>query len=539
MNSIRLLDCTLREAPIDGLKWGGLSICKMIYGLSEAGVDIIECGFLKNVLYEEGSGLFSAPSQISEYIKVKKENTLYAAMVDYGRFDVDLLPQNDGSSIDLIRICFKKDEINEIISYAEKIKQKGYLISIQHVNTVAYSDQELIDFIGQVNVLKPYSYAIVDTFGSMYFDDVIRLTRLVDEHLNSDIILGLHTHNNLMLANANAESFVECLCGKRNIIIDSSLFGCGRGAGNANTELLAEYLNKKKEKNYDIDLMLDLIDTVINAAKKKAVWGYSIPNFIAGLCDAHSFNVKYLTQRHNIKSKDLRCIIEMLDENQRSKYDYALLDRLYVEYFNKSVDDEDEYDYLTKRLQGKAILLLAPGSSIIEERDTIDGFIRNNDPVVIGVNNYIDGIHCDYVFYSGIRRYELMKYRDVKRPTVLKTSNIKSQLYEDEIVFDYGKLIKFGWTFLDSSIVLLLRLLSRCDVRSVYIAGLDGYGPSGEAFYDQELETGLTYAERCQVTEENSSMLGDFLHENSGFDIHFITKSIYDEKLKGVGVEKI
>ena len=46
-NSFKLLDCTLREAPLDRLMWGDMAIKKTVNGLENANVDIIELGFLK------------------------------------------------------------------------------------------------------------------------------------------------------------------------------------------------------------------------------------------------------------------------------------------------------------------------------------------------------------------------------------------------------------------------------------------------------------------------------------------------------------
>ena len=86
--TISLLDCTLREAPVDGLLWGAEFIEKFIFGLEEANVDIIEIGFLKNTEYKEGSTIFSTPTQIEKYIPLHAKSQ-YVARGDYGRFNVD------------------------------------------------------------------------------------------------------------------------------------------------------------------------------------------------------------------------------------------------------------------------------------------------------------------------------------------------------------------------------------------------------------------------------------------------------------------
>ena len=75
MEKFKLLDCTLREAPLDGLMWGDMTIRKMIRGLEEANVDIIEVGFLKDDLYVFGSTSFQKVEEIRPYLKeIKMQN---------------------------------------------------------------------------------------------------------------------------------------------------------------------------------------------------------------------------------------------------------------------------------------------------------------------------------------------------------------------------------------------------------------------------------------------------------------------------------
>lgn len=534
-NNIKLLDCTLREAPLKDLMWGELPIYKVINGLERAKVDIIEVGFLKNSQYKTGSTSFQRVEEIRPYLNHKKENMLYTALVDYGRYDLKYLSEYDKTSIDAIRVCFKHNEINEVLSYAKAIKEKGYQVCIQHVDTMGFSDETIVRFIHEVNKLKPFAYSVVDTFGAMYGSDAAHYTELAAGELDAEIWLGFHAHNNLILADANVQQFIEKFAHNRKIIVDASLYGCGRSAGNAHTELVAQYMNRKQKAGYDINEILDLIDTVITAAKEKTSWGYSIPYFIAGIHNAHTFNVKQLLKRHNLKSKDLQGIIEKLDEVQKKSYDYALLEKLYIEYFDKPVDDFSAISYLEEMWKDRTILLLAPGRSVKEYKKQIDEFITEKTPVVIGVNNLIDGYFFDYIFYSGAVRYQNLPYQDYKAagsPKIILSSNIKENAEGDELIVSYRSLVKFGWVNLDSSAILLLRLLQRCGVDEIYIAGMDGYKNFGQAFYKNELDTGLDEKTRDEHTRDNLSMMKDMKQTNPNFTLHFLTESVYEELLK-------
>ena len=403
---INLLDCTLREAPINGLVLGKNYIKKFIKALESANVDIIECGFLKNLPHNPDSTIFQYVEEIEPYLQNKKAGTLYVALVDYGRYDLKYLSDYDGKSIDGIRICFKKDERFKVFEYAKAIKDKGYKVFFQNVDTMSYSDIELLEVIEKVNELKPYAYSIVDTFGAMYAEDLRHIYSIVNHNLDKDIILGFHAHNNLMLANANTQEFVNLACNEREINIDSSILGCGRGAGNPHTECLAEFLNKKFGQNKDLDALLDIIDYLMPKFIQECEWGYSIPYFLSGIHSSHVFNVNHLLRRHNIKSKDLRAIIEKLDNKQKKAYDYKLLERLYVEHFDREIDDKKSLEDLSAKLRDREILLLVPGKTLSSQKDKVEYFIQSKNPIVIFVNNYISKFHSDYIFFSGVNRYQ-------------------------------------------------------------------------------------------------------------------------------------
>lgn len=531
MNNIKILDCTLREAPLEQLMWGTASIRKILDGLQKAGIDIIEVGFLKNEAYQVGSTSFQTVEEIKPYLVDKDKNITYVALVDYGRYDIDNLSDYDGESIDAIRVCFKHAEIDKVLAYAQKIRDKGYGVCIQHVDTMGYTDEEITLFIEEVNRFNPLAYSIVDTFGAMYSDELQHYITLVSQKLDKNIMLGLHAHNNLLLADANAQTFVQLLGNERRIIVDVSLYGCGRGAGNAHTELITQYLNRKHKGNYDIDEILDLIDTVINATQKKTNWGYSIPYFISGMYNAHTFNVKHLLKRHNIKSRDLRAIIEKLDEKKKKEYDYQLLDKLYIEYFDRYVDDKDAIDKLKNMFDGRKILFLGPGETVCTQKKDILSFIMQNNPIVIGINNMIDGYKLDFLFYSSSIRYQNLKYQDIEmcvEPQIIVTSNIVNKSKINEIVVNYSSLIQPGWVNVDSSFILAIRLLIRCGIFEVYVAGMDGYREFGNSFYKNELDTNLDKESRDLSTEDNISMLKNIISNYPQFRMYFLTETVYN-----------
>ncbi|MCQ2522901.1 MAG: hypothetical protein MJ123_01065 [Lachnospiraceae bacterium] len=528
---ISLLDCTLREAPIENMCMGEHTSGRLLSGLSKADVDIIECGYLKNASHISGSTIFNTVEEISSFIGSKKSNVSYVALVDYGRYDLKYLSDNPGNSIDGIRICFKKGEQKDVISYAEEIIKRGYKVFIQHVDTADYSDQEILEFIGWINTIKPYAYSIVDTFGAMYTDDVRRIAHLVDYNLDRSIKLGFHGHNNLLMANANAQALVSELFHKRDVIIDASLLGCGRGAGNANTELIASFLNSRYQTNYDLNVLLDIIDDDMPSLSKLCSWGYSMPYVISGLHSTHVFNVNYLLKKHNIKLNDLRSIIESLDGIQRKKYDYELLDELYMNYFGERVDDSEARFYM-QGISNRSILLLAPGKTLVKERDKIESFIEKKKPFVIAINGKMDNFNEDAVFFGSCKRYDYYTetYKNATAKCIV-SSNIKRESGEEELIVDFQTIAKKGWVNYDSSAVLLIRFLLQNKCKDIYIAGMDGFSRNkSENYFSETFVNDVLPDNLILLDKELREMLTELREESHmcGGKIRLVTHSHYE-----------
>lgn len=531
-NKIHLLDCTLREAPVKEGQFGDCFIGKFIAGLENSGINMIEVGFLKNEMHVPGSTIFQRVEEVKGYIR-RIAGVQYVMLIDYGKYDVENLSNYDGKSIDVIRICFKKGEQNEAIELAQKIMDKGYQVCIQHVDTLGYSDDEIADILEKVNKLQPYAYSIVDTFGAMYMDDVERLLQIVDKYLDKDIIIGFHAHNNLMLADANVQNFIRFMADKRDIMIDASVYGCGRGAGNAHTELVMEFLNKRFNVRYNMDEILDLMDTSISILKSKASWGYSIPYLISGMYKSHVYNVDYLLARHNIKSKNLREIIERLNENERRIYNYPMLEKHYVEYFDHRKEDFQEREWLKNEIGSKEVLLLAPGKSIVQYKDLITDYINKTKPYIINVNNFINNYQRDCIFFCSSKRFEEYKEQVIESRNVIITSNIIDAVAEKCRCFDYFSLLRFGWINIDNASILLLRLLLQCGVRNISLAGVDGYNYGCSNFYKNQLGVAEYSAQEIdnlnkEIEEMIIQLVGEYSHLTP--NLKFITPSIYSVK---------
>ena len=120
---------------------------------------------------------------------------------------------------------------------------------------------------------------IVDSFGSMYSENIQHLVQKYKKAL-PDKTLGIHAHNNMQLAMSNTISAIIENCN----MLDATLLGMGRGAGNCPIEILIAFLKNPK---YRILPLLDVIQNRIHPLQKDIDWGYHIPYLITGALNEH------------------------------------------------------------------------------------------------------------------------------------------------------------------------------------------------------------------------------------------------------------
>ena len=338
--SVRITDCTIRDGGYLLNKNSDPEFVKgVMKGLAEAGIDFVETGFLQTNV--TGDSLVYADSvDARKYLPEDKGRTNFLGFCDNSRYSPDNLDPYDGKSFKWLRISFAKHEIDGAVDFCQKAQDKGYTVQFNPMDAVSYTDDERAALIEKVNTVKPGSMSIVDTFGAMYLEDLVHIFKQMDKLLDKDIAIGLHSHDNLGLSTALAETMIMLAdeCG-RDVIVDGSLFGMGRGAGNASTELLASYLNKHHKGDYNIQALLDTIQNYIVPLRDHIFWGYDLPMFICGTEHAHVDNVYYMQKNLNCSVKDMYEVIRSMPVAQRTRYgtgysktDFSNLQKVYDEY---------------------------------------------------------------------------------------------------------------------------------------------------------------------------------------------------------------
>lgn len=521
MGKIRLVDSTLRDGGyINDWNFGEDAIRNICRKIGQTGIEAIEVGFIKGNNFSKNRTVFPNIECASELIAPKNPEMLYIGMLDMSDpVPVENLCPYDGKSFDGLRVIFKKSKINEGYEYSKKVKELGYKLFVQLVGTDEYSDVEFVDAIHKFNQINPDAVYIVDSFGVIKRKQFLRLVYLADNNLKPNIALGYHSHNNLQQAFGNTEALAECNL-QRDIFIDACVFGMGRGAGNLNLELFAEYMNENFGTHYSIEPMLEITDEYLNDIYKNNFWGYSLPFYLSASNGCHPNYAIYFGKKDTLTVKSFNELLKSISKEDKVVYVKEKAEKYYLEYQKNFLDDRQTLKMLEAEFNRKKVLLLAPGNSLRDFADEVREYIALEKPIVISLNFISEELPVDYVFSSNMRRY--YRIENTKGIKKIITSNIKEAKEYDYMV-NYASYISEEPDIIDNSGLMALRLLSRIGYKSVAIAGMDGYVREVKAnYYNQMLDFDFKDREK-----RNNLITQELRTIQTKIKLEFITQTSY------------
>lgn len=331
MKKIELLDCTLRDGGyINNWEFGVPAITDISTCMTSGGADIFEIGFLKNESYERGRTVFNRASQIEEIIGEKQSNVSYAAMVEVENpIPLEMLEEYTGKNIDIVRVIVWKRLLQEGFAYCKGIVEKGYRLCVQPARVDQYTDEEFESMCKLFNHIDPMAVYVVDSWGTLGTEQIMHYVKLADKNLKKDIAIGYHGHNNMMQAYGTAVKFIQWET-ERKLIVDASIYGIGRGAGNLNLELIARYLNINNERNYCVDKMIYIYEKYLKSIYQKHSWGYSIPYFLTAVYGCNPNYADYYGRQLRISESRIGNILQQFSEEDKIIFSKKTADR-YIE----------------------------------------------------------------------------------------------------------------------------------------------------------------------------------------------------------------
>lgn len=312
---IKVVDCTLRDGGLVNNFGFTDDFVKDLYHTNiKAGVDYMEFGYKasKEIFSKEdyGKWKFCEEDDIRAIVGNNDFDIKIAVMADVGRTDYknDIIKKED-SVIDLIRTATYIHQIPAAIEMIQDAHEKGYETTVNIMAISKVREEELdngLEILAESDVDIIY---LVDSFGAFYPEQI---RRLADKYMNIaekyGKKIGIHAHNNQQLAFANTIEAVS----KGVSLLDATVSGMGRGAGNCYMESLLAFLRNPK---YNLVPVMDFVQKYIQEEKDKgSVWGYDIPYLLTGVLNSHpSSAIRFMGAKREDYSKFYQELLDNME----------------------------------------------------------------------------------------------------------------------------------------------------------------------------------------------------------------------------------
>ena len=284
---IKVVDCTVRDGGLMNNHRFTDDFVKKVYDAClEAGLDYMEFGYKgsKKIFdpKDYGPWKFCDEESLRRIVGENDTEMKICVMADAERCDYhnDILPKKD-SVIDCIRVACYVHQIPTAIDMVQDAHDKGYETTLNLMAVSAVPDFELNEALEAIAKCPNDLLYIVDSYGSLYSEQVVDLMRRYTKAMKDKKAgVGIHAHNNQQMAFSNTISAII----EGATMLDATMCGLGRGAGNCHMELLLGFLKNPK---FSLRPILKCVEETILPLKKEFDWGYSIPYAITGQLNEH------------------------------------------------------------------------------------------------------------------------------------------------------------------------------------------------------------------------------------------------------------
>jgi 4-hydroxy 2-oxovalerate aldolase len=284
---IKVLDCTIRDGGLMNNHQFDDAVVKAVYtACVEAGVDYMELGYKASqkiiVPGEAGAWKYCREEDMRRIVGDNPTSLKLSVMADAERTDYheDILPKNQ-SVIDLIRVATYISQIPTALEMIKDAHDKGYetTVNLMAISTVPeYELDEGLELLAESEAKAIY---VVDSFGTLYSEQVQYLLRKYLHYCRAaGKEVGMHAHNNLQLAFANT---LDAIVLGANML-DATMAGLGRGAGNCPMELLIGFLHNPK---YKLLPVLRCVQNTVEPLRSKMKWGFDLAYMMTGFLNEH------------------------------------------------------------------------------------------------------------------------------------------------------------------------------------------------------------------------------------------------------------
>ncbi len=459
-----ILDCTLRDGGYyTNWDFDSKLVASYSRAMEELPITYVEIGYRSIPLKGYFGEYFYCPDQVMRELKALMPSKKLAIILnekDTKLEDIEGLLTPAIPYISLIRIAVNPKNFGRAITLARGIKELGFEVAFNVMYMSNWKeDSRFLDLLGEMEDVIDFFY-MVDSFGGITPDEIIEIIAMV--RTKTRVKLGFHGHNNLEMALINTITAIDQGC----VMVDATVTGMGRGAGNLRTELLLTYL---KSKGF-LQVKFTALSNVVGAfedLKRHYGWGTNLPYMFSG---AFSLPQKQVMEWVGMNRYPLGTIINALNNQKESLEDNMELSKL-------SGDDDIE-----------GAIILGGGPSTINHISAIKQLAERNRRLCIihaGVRHavaYLEVENNQYYALAGFESEKLLlnigdvsklKHTCVYPPYPRKMGTvIPDSLSKKSVEL---KAITFTDASSDSPLAIAIQTALDLGVKKLFMAGFDGY----------------------------------------------------------------
>ena len=501
-NMTKLLDCTLRDGGYyTNWDFNSETVDAYIHAMNTLPIDYLELGYRNNPTKEYMGKFGYCPVSVLNHIRQTCTKKLDVMLNEKSTKIEDLktLLKPVVGLVDMIRIAIDPKNFDRAVELAKAVKRMGFEVGF-NVMYMSKWRTEYPDLLKKLSVLNGWCdlFCMVDSFGGITPDDVIRIYKEVRQYTN--VPIGFHGHNNLQLGLINTITAMQLGVD----YVDATILGMGRGAGNLNMELLLTYLNAHNGLQVDFNVLGDVI-TAFTPIYEQHRWGTNLPYMLAGAnCIPQKEVMDWVTNR----VYSFNSIVRALENRKNNTMDNA------------------KYPVFEANRKFKKVLVVGGGNSVKEHLEGIKAFVDADTAIIFSTAR-----HAKLFADTNCQKYYALVGTESRR----MSANVKADGFSDTVIlppypramgtevpgfaeqntFELSS-VDFINDYKDSSTTIAFQLALVIAFRDIFTVGYDGY--PGSVLSEKEMA----------LTHENKAIF-EAAESAYGKKIVSLTPTIYKE----------
>lgn len=508
--SLKVLDCTLRDGGYyNDWNFSAELVESYLKAAQESGIDMVELGFRNNHSKDfKGPYYFSTDRFLNSLPLL--EGQKYGVMVDakvlietsasLKESVATLFSPAEQAPISFVRVAAHFHEIPILKDAFQELERLGYET---YVNIMQISQKDPQEVREAIKVVKGFPNVnglyFADSLGNLEGESLQKLIRLIRNEWTGTV--GIHAHNNKGLALTNTISAIS----EGVELLDATVTGMGRGAGNAETEMLLIHLARVGYEKYKPGRLASAVIDHFLPLKKEKGWGSNFFYYAAADLSIHPTFVQKILSEERFGHREKALAFEYLPEIKGaiafdekliqtilpSKVDDLKVSRESGRHSKSGIELGNDLNILGRENERGEVLIIGSGDSTQTHRKGVLQFFEGFKGLVLGVN-VEDQVLIEQVQHhvislntKALQRNDdiIINYKSVVAPLNKKGSAYLAELNFEKIT-NYPLEVRDGVFSVEDQCAIVpnnntaayaLAVSIRSGAQKIWLVGFDGY----------------------------------------------------------------